>query len=374
MSRKLPQEEINKMAENRTNDSEEIKKEPEILVNDYGTTRDSTVVVEEETRTVLLTDKETIVIEKEPRIDIVPKNRPRKIYAGMWGKAETAIVALGMLAILAVVLLVVLVVLPAQKELEQNKAERRRLETELLSAQSKYGDITTTEGRVAQLIGSVTDFENRFLLSPTNGKTALYQRINGLISAYGLINTTGPDYAPLEIADDRRGGDQETESERGRAKFQSLFPGVYATMTVEGSYQNLRRFIRDIETGGEFVVISAVELEPADNQEKNNQATGSAPTQASINSVKINPQVQSPQNFPAPNNGGFPNPNAQFSNPNNFPQQQQFMQQQQGQPGTATTAAKVPRGRMHGETVSLRLEMAAYFRRANVLQTTVSSQ
>ena len=85
-------------------------KASEIVVNDYGATADSTVVVDEETRTVLLTDKETIVIEKEPMIDSVPKNRPRKIYAGMWGQAEIATVGIALLAILTVILIRVTVV------------------------------------------------------------------------------------------------------------------------------------------------------------------------------------------------------------------------------------------------------------------------
>ncbi|MDQ6788268.1 MAG: hypothetical protein M3033_15795 [Acidobacteriota bacterium] len=349
---------------------QETKVEPEILVNDYGSTRDSTVVVEEATRTVLLTDNETIIIEKEPCIDIVPKNRPRKIYAGMWGSAETATVGLGLLAVLAVIILVVLVVLPAQKELERNKLERDRLETELISTRGKYGDITSTETQVAKLITSVNDFEARFLPAEGNGRGALYQRINGLIAAYGLINTTGPEYAPLEIADQRRAASNETE--RGRAKFQSLFPGVYVTTTVQGSYQNLRRFIRDIETSDQFIVISSIEFQPAENEDK--QQTNDATTRASINNVKIVPQqAQNLQNVGSPNseeyknpNQGFPNPNQRFPNPNSGAPMTTTIQ-------TQTTAAKAPRGKTHGETVSLHLEMAAYFRRPNVSQTMVGN-
>ncbi len=52
------------------------EKATEILVNEYGETLDSAVVIDESDRTVLLTQDETIVIEKEPRIDVVPSNRP----------------------------------------------------------------------------------------------------------------------------------------------------------------------------------------------------------------------------------------------------------------------------------------------------------
>jgi len=342
------------MAENfKQNETDETANEPEILTNNYGTTRDSTVVVEEETRTVLLTDNETIVIEKQPIIDVVPKNRARRIYSGMWGNAEIATVGLGMLAVLSVIILFVLVVLPAQKELEKNRAERDRLETELATVKGKYGNITSTEARVAEIVNSANDFESRFLPIATNGRAGLYQNINGLISAYGLINTSGPEYAPLEISNDNR-GQQQSENEQGRAKYQSIFPGVYVTMTVEGSYQNLRRFIREIETSNQFVVISAVELAPSENRDANDQTQ-----QATVNSATITPQQQpnQPQNFGAA--PGIPYQNGQMSPMMTQPQTQ-----------TSTTTVKKPRGVTHGETVSLHLEMAAYFRRANVAPTT----
>ncbi len=318
--------------------------EPEILVNDYGTTKDSAVVIEEADRTVLLTDSETIVIEKEPYFDIAPKNRPRKVYGGMWDPIAIATAGIALMAVLTAVLLYIFVVVPSNRELEQNRAERDRLEKELIAVRGKYGDITSTETQVAKLIASVDDFESRYLPLSATGRTALYQRINGLIAGYGLVNTTGPDYAPLEIVDQNQGS--QSDDERGRSKFQSLFPGIYVTTTVEGPYQNLRRFIREIETGNEFVVISAVELEPSDSEEKSGQGTATVRTDGGGS------------NFPAdPRFGGYPAGNTSSG-----------IQQSAQAPQQAR-----PRGKTHGATVRLRLEMAAYFRRPNVapVETTV---
>ncbi|MEO8650194.1 MAG: hypothetical protein ABI539_13595 [Acidobacteriota bacterium] len=305
---------------------------PEIIVNDYGQTLDSAVVVEEPGRTVMLTEDQTIIIEKEPQFDIAPKDRPRKVYGGMWGQTEIATVGLAVLALLTVALLYFLMVLPAKREIEGRRAERDRLEAELVSARSKYGDITNTETRVAKLITSVDDFETRFLPVAATGQTALYQRLNGLIAAYGLTNTNGPDYSPLELAD----LSQTKEEERGRAKFRSLFPGVYVTMTLEGSYQNLRRFIREIETGNEFVVVSSVELEPSDAEQRPDVQT--APPK----------QPQQQASMPARNQQFGPN----AGNPS-------FGYQSTVEP----PVTRQRQGKTHGEVVSLRLEMAAYFRR-----------
>lgn len=317
------------------------EREPEqssIHVNEYGSTKDPAVVVEEADRTVLLTNEETVVFEKQPQLDLVPANRPRKVYGGMWGKAEIGAVAGASLVVVGAILLYLFAVVPSNHEVEKNRQESDRLQTDLTSAQSKYGNITTTESQVSKLLTSVNDFELNNLPVAAVGKNALYQKINSLISGYGLVNTTGPDYVPLDSVD--LNGGVQSEEERGKAKFRSLFPGVYVTMTLDGPYQNLRRFINDVERGNEFIVISSIELEPADSE--SHQTTASAQDQT------INHQMS--PNL-APGFGGSANSMTGRA----LGQPMPGMPQQQ-QPLTA-------RGKTKGETVSLRLELAAYFRR-----------
>lgn len=312
--------------------------ETEILVNEYGETRDATVVVDEPDRTVLLTQNETIVIDKEPRIDVVPTNRPRKVYGGMWGPAELVTVSFAMVALFIAALLYIFMLAPAKRELESNRAERDRLERELIATRSKYGEITSTETHVAKLMASVEDFEARHLNIASNGRASLYQKINGLITAYGLVNSSGPDYSPLETLTE--GDGVESEQERGRSKHKSLFPGVYVTMTLEGPYQNIRRFIREVETGRDFVVLSSVELEPSDAEQSSEQ----------------------PQNNAVQPGGPVVNSAEGFSQLN----------QRNPTLGTQPATPRRQRGKTHGELVSLRLEMAAYFRRPNVMPVTTA--
>ncbi len=322
----------------------------EMHVNDYGATRDSAVVVEESDRTVLLTDDETVIIPKETKIDLPPKNRARKVYAGMWGQTELITVGLGLLAILTTVLLFVFLVIPAQKEYEANRARRDQLAGQWEEKNRRYGTASTTQERVARLVTSVQDFETR-LPDETVGRTALYQRLNGLIAAYGLTNTTGPDYAPLEILDQTR--NQQSPDEKGRSRFVSIYPGVYVTMTVDGSYQNLRRFIREIESSEQFVVVAAVELEPSENKEKHpsNQPPPQQAQQAN--------QPPTAVNFPQQNVERYRQPDQSFD--------------PQYQPAQQPPAEKIDRGKVRGETVTLRLELAAYFRRAGNVPTAASA-
>ncbi|MEO6654540.1 MAG: hypothetical protein ABIO36_00505 [Pyrinomonadaceae bacterium] len=264
-----------------------------------------------------------------------PPNRPRKVSSSMWGTLEIAVMSASGLILITVVMVYFFWVLPSNRELAMNKSEAERLEAELISAKSKYGEITNVETQVGKLAASVDDFETRFLPLASNGQSALYQRLNGLIAAYGLVNTTGPDYSPLETVDVSSG--QQTDDEKGRAKYRSLYPGVYVSTTVEGSYQNLRRFIREIETGRDFIVVSAVELAPTDTEKQTNP--NSAPNIVAVNPVNPNSAGSTQKGFPP----GFGPPVT-------------VNQTQQRQ--------RVP-GKMHGETVSLHIELAAYFRRPN---------
>lgn len=280
---------------------------------------------------------EEIVVTEETTTVIIPPNRPRKVSAGMFGPLEIAAVAIGVMMLLASVFLYFFFVIPSNRELARNKSEADRLEAEVESANKKYGEMTDTEAHVAKLVNSVDDFETRFLPIQSYGQAALYQRLNGLIAAYDLQNTTGPDYAPLD-SNVNDNPNQEKEEEKGRAKFRSLYPGVYVTVTVEGSYQNLRRFIREIETGRDFVVISAVELAPSDTEAtKQGENTAAAPAQQNINPGAV-----------APNGKGFARPPAGIN---------QVAGQQPAQ-----QLAK-PKGKTRGEVVALHIEMATYFRR-----------
>ncbi len=289
---------------------------------------------------------ETVVVETIVS-GLIPPNRPRKVYAGMWGPAEIAAVAVSSMAVLAALIAYFFFVIPSNRQLAQNRSEADRLEAEQMSAKSKYGEITSSQDQVGRLLTSVDDFQARFLPAVSNGQAALYQRLNGLMGAYDLINTSGPDYTPLETLDLNPG--QQSEEEHGRSKFRSLFPGVYVTVTLEGSYQNLRRFIREIETGREFIVVSTVELAPSDSETQKDQTkpnlTGNPnanprPNLGTGGQPVINPTTGKPMQpgLPAGANPPFAS----------SPSQQ--------------TASK--KGKMHGEIVSLHIEMAAYFRRA----------
>lgn len=277
-----------------------------------------------------MADQEPIQIEIVPAPVHVITNRPRKVYSGMWGPAEIGVVAAGAMAFLFAIIVYVFFVVPSNRELATNRSKADSLEAEVVSARTKYGEITSSQDQVTKILNSVDNFETQYLPAVSNGQQALYQRLNGLMLQYGLINTSGPDYQPLDIAEQSQ-NQQSQGDDKGREKYRSLYPGVYVTMTVEGSYQNIRRFIREVETGNEFLTITAVELAPSDTEGTKQPAP-----------VPVKPGTKPATNQPV----------------QQFYQTAPSMQQQVSQ-------SQRQSGKMHGEVVALHIEMAAYFRRLN---------
>lgn len=244
----------------------------------------------------------------------------RKVYSGMWGPYEVAAVGFAALLLLATVLFYLFFVMPANRELAAGRQQRDSLEMELQSARQKWGGVQDTETQVAKLLTSAEDFEIRFLKDESVGRTSIYQRLNVLINAYRLRNTSGPDYVPLDINEEGTTNREGDSRKRGRDKLKSIFPGIYITTTVEGPYSAIRGFIRDIENSTEFMAITAIQLEPSDEEG----------AKAETETVEVSDQAG------------------------------------------RKTAQRFRKGRYRGNVVSLRIEMAAYFRRPPELRLNTS--
>jgi type II secretion system (T2SS) protein M len=152
--------------------------------------------------------------------------------------------------------------LPARSHLLSAQSDRARLE----ALRQTYGvtvkENQSTRESVDRINASLRDFESNWLPVQSSGRMSLYTVLNNLIKSNGLRNTAGPSYSPLE----NLGAKQQvqptlTAEKQSYAKWQSIYPGIAVSVTVEGPYQNVRHFVRDIETSRQFLIINAVELE-----------------------------------------------------------------------------------------------------------------
>jgi hypothetical protein len=213
--------------------------------------------------------------------------------------------------------------LPADSRLKSLQRERDLLQTQMRNSENLFTQTTTTSEAVDQMTASVRDFESRWLAVSEPGRLTLYAELNNLIRSNGLRNTAGPSYTPLEaIAFKPQTQNAERAEKQGIAKWQSIYPGVLVSVTVEGPYQSVRHFVHDIEISRQFLIINAVELEGV-------RESGT------------------PQDMPTPLPGPRP-----MSGP------------ARTSPIPAPIISPTAGGR--GSMVSLRLDLATYFRRPEV--------
>lgn len=176
------------------------------------------------------------------------------------GPAEIIALAGSLVILLLVIVTYFYFLAPANKRLDALQAERLRLQTQLRNSQDLVRQGATTEATVQEITQSLDSFESKQLVGATRGRMGLYDSLNLLIRKNGLRNTSGPTYTPLASAGSKAGSSGTISA---NTKWQSIYPGIAISVTVEGPYQNLRRFIRDLETNKQFVIINSVELERA---------------------------------------------------------------------------------------------------------------
>ena len=218
--------------------------------------------------------------------------------------------------------------LPAHSRLSSTERQREQLQAQLRTSENLFTQTTSTSEAVDQMTASVKDFEGNWLAVSEPGRLSLYAELNNLIRSNGLRNTAGPSYTPLDpIVFKAQAQAAERAEKQGIAKWQSIYPGVLVSVTVEGPYQSVRHFVRDIETSRHFLIINAVELEGV-------RETGAA--------------QELPTPVPGPRTQGGP-PRAGATRPGAITQ-----------PIVPATAGS------RGSLVSLRLDMATYFRRPEV--------
>lgn len=176
------------------------------------------------------------------------------------GPAELIGLGGSFLILVLVIVAYLYFLLPARSRLEALKVERALLQSQLRNSQEFVRQGQGTEVTVQSITQSLETFEGKQLVGADQGRMGLYDSLNQLIRRNALRNTSGPTYMPLEATGSKG---TTTGSRSGNTKWQSIYPGIAISLTVEGQYQNLRRFIRDLETNKQFVIINSVELERA---------------------------------------------------------------------------------------------------------------
>jgi Tfp pilus assembly protein PilO len=152
---------------------------------------------------------------------------------------------------------------PQRARLERLADEQGRLERALRGAEADGQVSESTQASVERILASLQEFEAGHLGTPTRlSTTEVAGELNRMILRHNLHISGGLDFTQFE-GQGEAGGRQTRAQQTGASRpVQTVFPGVGIQISVEGPYANLRRFIRDVESQDErFIVINSVELE-----------------------------------------------------------------------------------------------------------------
>ena len=201
----------------------------------------------------------------------------------MLGVPEILALAGSLVILLTVLLAYFYFLVPSRSHLQSLQLERSRLQNQLRSSNELVREGQDTQATVDKITESLTDFEDNRLPNRSQGRMSLYDELNTLIRNNGLRNTSGPSYTSLESIDSKK---PASVTKSASAKWQSVYPGIGVSVTVEGSYQNLRRFIRGLEASKQFIIINAVELERA-TETNTAESAGTSGTRGSLVSLRL---------------------------------------------------------------------------------------
>jgi hypothetical protein len=203
-------------------------------------------------------------------VDKLRQSRQRSIL----GIPEIIGLASSAVMLLAVIFVYLYFYTPAEARLVTAQLERARLQDRLSTLQKTIDVNGSAQDNITQISQSLESFESERLTGRSEGRITLYNVLIQLIRSNSLRNTSGPVYSYLEAKG--AGGSQTASARTVNSRWQSLYPGIGVTVTVEGQYANLRHFVRDIEASNQFIIINAVELERASDVETAASSAGGA--------------------------------------------------------------------------------------------------
>ena len=233
-------------------------------------------------------------VKTEPQ----PPHRAPRAYKGrvsefvasrrgkMLGVAEVAGLTGSCIVLALVMFSYIYFLVPARSRIASLNRDREQVQTNLQKLSTVVNTEHGTQQRVDEVAASLNTFETEHLMRQDQGQLALVQELNQLIIKNALRNTSGPTYTILDST-----GTKSLSGKSVVTKWQSFYPGMSVMVTVEGEYQNVRRFIQDVERSKQFVVINQVELQRAQQNNAPTSADGSSAesgTRGSLVSLQLN--------------------------------------------------------------------------------------
>jgi Tfp pilus assembly protein PilO len=155
-----------------------------------------------------------------------------------------------------------LLLVPERARLVALEQERAQLQSKLRASSEGVERNESTQASVDKIVASLSEFETTVLASrDPQTTTAVISELNEKTRRHNLARAQFS-FSHLDEAALGQTPAQQTAARAANAsKRESVFPAIDISLTIEGPYGNLRRFIRDIEQSRRFIVINGIQLE-----------------------------------------------------------------------------------------------------------------
>jgi Tfp pilus assembly protein PilO len=199
---------------------------------------------------------------------------------GMFGVPE--VVALfAACALLAVALFAYfLLLVPQRSNLRALETEREQLQTQIQTASRSRSEKATTGETVQNILASLARFETEQLATREASSHGLVEELTEKPRRNGLARAQFSFIHQDEATPDAQQRAAANLSGSARRR-QNVFPSIDISLNIEGTYANVRRFIRDVEHSRSFLVINGVQLEGV------NESGGEPSDRGSLVSLRI---------------------------------------------------------------------------------------
>jgi len=146
---------------------------------------------------------------------------------------------------------------PARARLVALQRERSQLQNTLREATEGTTQSESAQATVGSILQSLERFEAVKLAQRGVASTAVIEELNEKTRRHNLTRAQ----MSFTYLEERAPAQTTTQSVSASGRRQNIFPGIDISLTVDGAYANIRRFIRDIEASERFLVINGVQLE-----------------------------------------------------------------------------------------------------------------
>ncbi|MEW6730524.1 MAG: hypothetical protein AB1489_04205 [Acidobacteriota bacterium] len=209
-------------------------------------------------------------------------------YADFLRMVELVALAIALLSIFVVGYLSLYMLQEHNSHREQLSKESKDLSAELDQLRNQRENVVKVGLNTRTALSNLEQFNNRFLKDAVQGRLIMINELNKLIKKNNLALQGGLTFDYFYSGDTEKGKGRRRRTE---GQQEEVYPGVRTSFGVNGTYNNFRQFLHDLETNDLFIVIQGLDFQTAQAQEGNVRGSQMINRAAPANSDSVSVQL-----------------------------------------------------------------------------------